>query len=286
MFWFKKRAEEDDSSGKSEEILPADITTEMDTAVFNSKLTSLMESLEEQGGLQGFIDALNNKHQLFAHLLSDQHLNVLSKAELEELLAVIFPAKRQLKEIIKDLDETELVAQVKELLKGDAPLTERIESFVDFIPDSGKAKHRSVSKSKRAAWDFAAELLHFYNPEVYPLMTRWVWDVNTVSGAMREFIAGGDTYRGTPFDGRPETFQGVRQWFSEQLAEQGFYRDVEFMIDLVFAWAYADYMNSMSNSMSIMKAEFGGKDDPSEPMRKLLGIDGGPKRMDTEDTLQ
>jgi len=39
-----------------------------------------------------------------------------------------------------------------------------------------------------AAWDFAAEVLHFHAPERYPLMTRWVWDETTQSGALRELV--------------------------------------------------------------------------------------------------
>lgn len=257
-------------------IEPAVLSVPLSQDVFGSKLNELLNALEDQGGLQAFLDSLSKKHEVFAQVLEKDRLAQLEQAALETLLATVFTARRKLPAVLFMLPQAELNTAIGELLYGTGALEEKMQRFVSVLPlqdgDDKDTKKTNI-KLRRSVWDFAAEMLHFTMPETYPLMSRWVWDTNTESGAMREFIAGNETLREVPFDNRPETFEGVRTWMAEQLGTNGFYRDVHFLIDMLLAWAYSDYMRAMSSSMGLIESEFGGKQDPTEPMRKLLGID-------------
>lgn len=275
MLWRRKQADKP-AAGTGDVLEPAVPGIPLDQAVFGSKLEQLLAAMEEQGGLEAFLESLTVKHQLFAQVLAEEAVSGLDREAVETLLATVFTARRKLPAVLFTLPQADVNAAIRELLYGSGELKERMQRFVELVPlqeGDDKDTKRANVKLQRAAWDFAAEMLHFRSPETYPLMSRWVWDINTVSGAMREFIAGNDALREVPFDARPETFEGVRHWMAEQLGTSGFYRDVHFLIDMVLAWAYADYMRAMSSSMGLIESEFGGKQDPTEPMRKLLGID-------------
>jgi len=275
MLWRKRQADKDAAAGR-DVITPGSLTIPPDPSVFASKFEQLLEAVEDQGGVQAFIDALNVKHELFARALEAEVLMSMSTESMDALLETCFTARRKLPELVVGIEQADINAAIQELVYGDAPLAERMQSFMEFFPlaeGNDKATQKANQKVRRAGWDFGAELLHFLAPEKYPLMTRWVWDANTVSGAMREFIAGNDTLRESPFDDRPETFEAVRRWMVEQLSDAGFYRDVPLLVDMVLGWAYTDYMRAMSSSMGLVEAEFGGSSDRTEPLKKILGID-------------
>ncbi|MEJ2346802.1 MAG: hypothetical protein P8090_15630 [Gammaproteobacteria bacterium] len=275
MLWRKRQADKEAAAGR-DVITPGSLAIPPDPGVFASKLEQLLEAIDEAGGVQVFIDALNVKHELFARALETEVLRNMTREGLDALLETVFTARRKLPEALGGVEQAEVNAAIEALVYGKEPLAERMQSFMEFFPlaeGEDKATQKANQKVRRAAWDFGAEMLHFLSPEKYPLMTRWVWDVNTVSGAMREFIAANDTLRESPFDGRPETFEAMRHWMVEQLSTAGFYRDVPLLIDMVLGWAYTDYMRAMSSSMGLIEAEFGGTSDRTEPLKKILGID-------------
>ena len=276
MLWLRKQAK---GASKGDELVkPATLEVDFAPDILASKLEQLLEAVADHGGLEAFVAALEAKHRLFAEGLTRDSLDVMDRRAVQTLLDTVFPARRRLNGVVAEMEEAELVGAIRELVHGAEPLAERMATFQAAFPTG------EDNKARRAAMDFAAELLHFRDPERYPLMTRWVWDVNTVSGAIREFIAGNDAMSEIPLGESPETYEGVRAWMVETLSEQGFYRDLPYLIDLVMAWAYADYMRAMSSSMGLMKAEFGAKDDPTEPARKLLGIDEGRSGADRNGT--
>ena len=266
MLWRKKRA--DEKGGQGDVIQPAELSVDLDPKVFDSKLQTFLEEIEEQGGLEAFITSLNAKQELFAKLLDKDSIDALDRESLTLLLEHIFTVRKRLPAVLLGMDIAAVRDAIKELLYGAGELPQRMAAFVDSVPTEDK-------KVQRAAWDFAAELLHFRDPDKYPLMGRWVWDLSTESGAMREYCKHSDSLREAPYDDSPGCFEAVRRWMSEQLAERGFYRDVPFLVDLLLAWAYSDYMRAMSSRMGMIQAEFGAKADQTEPVRKLLGIDEG-----------
>jgi len=276
MLWFKKQADPKRTDLR-DRIEPAELAIGLDPEICLGMLTNLLEQMGERGGVEQFTGALEKKHELFARALEPGQLGELTPELLDTLLETVFTARRRLPTVVQSMDRQEVVSAIRDLLYGTDRLADRLRGFADLFSVQG-------AKVRRAAWDLGAELLHFRAPEQYPLMSRWVWDPNTESGSLREFIKANDTLREVPLDESPETFEGARAWFAEQLASQGFYRDVPFLIDLLLAQAYSDYLRSMSNGMSMLKADFGAKDDPLELVTKMLGI--GPARRAGQSRLK
>ena len=264
MLWFGKQAEAAREVG--DKIQPAALKIGLDAKICAGKLSRLREDASELGGVESFVQALNAKHALFEHALAVENVDTLEGATFETLLECIFPARRKLPSVLLALEHGALAAAVKQLLYESGPLADRMAGFVDALA-------AGTPKQRRAAWDLAAELVHFRAPDQYPLMTHWVWDPNTLSGAVREFIRGNDTLADIPLDGTPESFEGCRVWFAGQLAAEGYYRDVPLLIDLLLAQAYADYLRAMASGIGMLTAELGARNDPLEILTKLLGID-------------
>ncbi len=270
MLWFKKQTA-NDSDHDFDEIEPSNMKTGLDDEICRSKLQSLLNATEDKGGIDGFIEALKNKHVLFSSVLGKEKIDELSPENLSILLDTVFTARRKLPASLNKVPHEVIVQQIKHLLYGKQSITERMQQFSAMVDGENK-------KVQRAAWDFGAELMHFYRPEKIPHMSRWVWNENEASGALREFIRGGDTMRDVTFGSAPENFEASRVWFAQQLGQQGFYRDIHYLIDLLVAQAYADYILSMSSGMGMFGPQFGGGElKPLELIVKLLGIDPAKK---------
>ena len=271
MLWLKKKSATPDESVAS--IEPVALEIEFDENIVASKLQQLVEGAGQRGGIEEFVIALQNKHELFQAALSASEL---TQSSLESLLETIFSARRKLPEVLATIPLSVLDTQIRELLQGSAPLEQRLAEFVTLVGDDNR-------KIKRAAWDFATEIVHFNDPESVPLMSRWVWDQRVQSGAIREFIKANDTIPEIPAGDTAGHFEAARQALMQQLAKQGLYRDLPEMVNLLMAQAYTDYVMSMSSGMGMMGSEFGGKMEPIELIAKLLGIDparsGGRSRI-------
>lgn len=267
MLWFKKQVGNKTIQSEFDAIQPAEMQIELDADICRMKLQQLLDAAEEKGGIGEFIIALQNKQQMFSSVLNSDVIDQLDGTSIDALLDTVFTSRRKLPASLSHVPHEVLAAQIKDLLYGDEDIFIRMEQFVLMIDTENR-------KIKRAAWDFAAELLHFSRPEVYPHMSRWVWDENETSGALREFILGGDSMQQVPLGGRPEDFEASRVWFANQLGKQGFYRDIHYLIDLLVAQAYAEYLLSMSNGMGMFSSRFGADDmQPLDFVVKLLGID-------------
>lgn len=272
MLWFKKQPDKA-AGGGAEVIAPVALPVALDERIFAQKFAVFLENLGETGGVDAFLAALANKSALFQGTLAPGAIDKLDSAALFELLETVMPARKRLGPVLMQLGAGQLLAATRELLYGRGEVEERLEAFAGMVPADADADARVVKKLRRAAWDFGAEMLHFRSPEQYPLMTRWIWDQGTLSGAMRELMKGGDTLNHIPLGMSAGAFEAGRVWLAERLAEQGVYRDPHFVVDLFWGHAYSDYMRAMSNGMGLMNADFGGKGDPMEPVKKLLGID-------------
>lgn len=275
MRWFGKQAESAQGAGGREVIRPAKLAIELSSSIVGSKLQRLLDEVSEfEGGLDSLFSALRTKQELMqkAFPASRGEDWALSREAFQIVLSAVFPARRRLGSFFSELDESSVADHVEALVYGQGSLTDRMQAFCEIVPEERK-------KERRAIWDLAAEILHFRDPESVPLMSRWVWDEATYSGALREFIPGNDGLTEIPLDNRPETYEGARSWFAEALAEAGFYRDMPFLIDLLEAQAYADYVKAMSNGMGMVQAEFGGNQHPLEFVLKLLGVDAGGRKI-------
>ena len=197
---------------------------------------------------------------------------------MEPIRAMVFTARRRVYPAFSSMGIDATREAIRELLYGESALMERLNLFSEIVgidDEADKQVKKIAAKNRRAAFDFGAEILHFNNPIKYPLMTRWVWDQNTVSGAIREFIRGNDSLPDVPLGNSPEMFEGMRVWLAAQLAEQGLYKDIHFWVDLVEAQAYAEYFRSMAEGM--LSADFGRASGPADHIKKFLGIDAPAK---------
>ena len=242
------------------------------TQIFASKFQRLLELAEPGGGIESLVDSLRAKHALCADVLSPTRFDATGQRQLEPILQAMFTARRRFSEPFLALEDGTRRQLLGELLVGVAPAHRRIQRFVEEVAAD---EERNV---RGAARDFAAECLHFTDPERYPLMTRWVWDAATGTGALRELVAGSDGMPVLPIGADMESFAASRNWLTEQLAAQGCYRDLPYVADLVLAQTYGDYMQAMSFNVGMAAGEPAGQSDPLEFPKKLLGIDGGRPR--------
>lgn len=104
-------------------------------------------------------------------LIEDLH----GHGALEELVSSFFGVRRRRQQILATVDREELISAVLQLVRGD--LTSGIQGFLDLgIEDHDVAR------------DFAMEILHSVHPERVALWTRWVWNPETETGALRLLV--------------------------------------------------------------------------------------------------
>lgn len=271
MLWYGKQAEAAQRADDPTVIRPAALEVKFDSDIVGSKLRVLLNEVDEfEGGLNAVLEALHTKQELMqrAFPTTPGPEWAMGAEAMQIVLSAVFPARRKLAAFFSELGPERTEQLVQRLVYGKAAVEQRMHEFCDVVPAERK-------KQRRAIRDLAAEILHFRDPEAIPLMTRWVWDQSTASGALREFIRGNDGMTQIPLDNRPETYEGARSWFAEAVTEAGFYRDLPYLIDLLQAQAYADYVKAMSNGLGMVQAEFGGNQHPLEFVLKLLGVDAG-----------
>ncbi|MGA8049276.1 MAG: hypothetical protein WCA09_03755 [Burkholderiales bacterium] len=208
-------------------------------------------------GLQAYVELLEAKHRLFAAALAAPARIDLGAAE--SLLESVFTARRKLYPLFEALGAAGLAQRVASLAAGGST----IEAFCDSLdyPQERVARR----KLRGAAHDFAAELLHFSDPQRHPLMTRWVWDASSASGALRELM---DKEHAGAID-----HAAARGWLFERFSEQGIWREQHWLADLVLAMAYVGYFRAMTGG--VLGSDFTRGSTPDEQLRKLLGVDGG-----------
>lgn len=267
MRWFKKPSDRSSGRDGDETVEPTALEISADRNIFAVKLSALLENLGGRGGIDACLAALADKSQLFEESLHPAELDSLDRSRLELLLETVMPARKRLGAAFGACDEQDLVAAVKDLLFGDAELSERMNNFVAAFPEVG-GDDKVNNKARRAAWDFAAELLHFRAPERYPLMASWIWEPGSRSGVLRSLLTDGDVLKNIAVSNVPGVYAAVRQWVAQLLAEHGLHAEPHFAVDVFLAHVYADNLRARSTG-----ADAAANGDPMEPIRTLLGID-------------
>lgn len=232
-------------------------------------------SLAEAGpGLTAYVEGLEAKHRRYARALDASQLAGLGLDDARALLETAFTARRKLYPFFEQMGAAALRGALAALIRGSAPADVRIAAFCAALPfpaaEGREARMRS-RKLRGAAQDFAAELLHFGDPQAHPLMTRWVWDANTSSGALRELMDVPESTARIALEATPETHAAARDWIVARVSAQGIYRDQHWWTDLLLAMAYVEYFRAMAGGA--LGSDFMRASTPDEQLRKLLGIE-------------
>jgi hypothetical protein len=229
-------------------------------------LARLAAGCEPQGGIERYVEALKLKSTLFRQAL-EENPSGLEAPTFKQLCAFMSTVRRRIGPWLEEPGFNEVRGALAELLaaRSDTGTTDaRIDAFCRSFADS--RKHRWVR-------DLGVEVLHNVDPERYPLMNRWVWDAGTNTGVIREIwhAADVDHLRIGVADGY-ETFLVLREELSQYLAGKGFFRDVNWYVDLLCAQVYAEYIGEQGGSY--LRTDFAAEEDPVQHTRRLLGLDG------------
>ncbi len=232
------------------------------------KLALAMETLvaraDEHAGVEAYVEALKVKSKLFRDALSGE----LTLKGLRMLCAHMATVRRRIGSYVQPDAFPAVKSRVEKLLSSGEDADARIAGFCAAFPDD--RDHRWVR-------DLAAELLHYADPERYPLMTRWVWDARANTGVLREIWHGDEVDHMTiDIADRYATFLALREELAQYLATNGVFRDVLFYIDVLLAQVYAGYIGERAGSY--LRTDFATPEDPMLHTRRILGLDGIDER--------
>ena len=223
-------------------------------------LETLVGRADELGGVEAFVEAMKAKCALFRASLD----NELTLKDFRTMCAHMATVRRRIGVYAQPDAFPSLRAHVEQLFSGDESPDARIGRFCASFPDD--RDHRWVR-------DLAAELLHYSDPERYPLMTRWVWDARTNTGVLREIWHGEEVDHMTiDVPDCYATFLGLRQELAQYLQANGVYRDVLLYIDILLAQVYAGYIGERAGSY--LRTDFATPEDPMLHTRRILGLEG------------
>jgi hypothetical protein len=225
-------------------------------------LEALVAGAEEQGGVEAYVDALKIKSAMFRAAIDEPSLK-----GFRAICAHMSTVRRRIGQYAQPHWFEEIKKRIAGLFDKHEDTDERMKRFCATFPDD--REHRWVR-------DLAAELLHYADPERYPLMARWVWDTRANTGVLRE-IWHADDVDSISID-VPDgyhTFVMLREELAQYLAANGVFRDVLFYIDALMAQVYAGYIGERGGTY--LRTDFATPEDPMLHTRRILGLDGGER---------
>ena len=244
---------------------------ELSGPILAGSFETLVAATEAQGGIEQWIDALKLRQRLFSQALeplaASGNTADLPLETFKSLCPFMASVRRRVAPWLEQPHWDRLAQAVAVLVQGarDTSNTdERLEEFCSRFP---------ADRAHRWVRDLAAELLHGFDPERYPLMCRWVWDCKANSGVLREIWF--DDAVDNITIGVPDayaTYVMLREELSQFLSANGIFRDVIWYVDLLCARVYASYIGSQGGVY--LRADFSAPEDPMAFARRMLGLDG------------
>ena len=230
-------------------------------------LETLVGATDADFGVEAYITGLTFKAALFKETLAPGRIRDLEGDTLIGLAAFMGPVRRRIGRWLEGRDMVPVRRAVQDLLAGAADgsdVDQRIAAFCARLETGPK---------DRWVRDLAAEMLHFTDPEQYPLMTRWVWDAQPNTGVLREIWFADDIDSITlDIKDTYATHLMLREELSQFLSTNGVFRDMLFYVDLLMAQVYSDYIAEQGGSF--LRTDFASEMDPMEFTRRMLGLDG------------
>lgn len=253
------------------ELRAAPVVLDLSGPALRAAFERLVADSEPSGGVEAYVALLALKAALFVERLGEGRAASLDEAGFIELCGFIAPVRRRAGAWIAGHGFPLLRTRLSRLLSGPndaANLDARMAAFTGSFAAEG---------AHRWARDLAAETLHFTAPDAVPLMTRWLWDAAAGTGVLREIWHEADAFPdGPPVADGCATFLTLREELSGFLRDNGAFRDLPLLIDLLCAHVYAGYIDRRGGAY--LKTQFGAPPDPMAHTRRLLGLDAAALR--------
>jgi hypothetical protein len=225
-------------------------------------------SREELGDIASLLE---KKATAFGELLSPGRIGTITEDEATSLLRSVFSCRRRAKLILSDLTLDGFRELVATLLHGEGAVEMRLEDFHLRMAFIGKGVPENTG------YDLASELLHFAQPDLHWLWTRWIWDPNTETGALPLVLTEEVDLTGA---GMAETYRrvGFAMSFIDQVGEAAGFREKghgHFDTDVFLACVYTVYLYTTLRMR--MTQEFNQvMPQAGELLRRLLGVYRSP----------
>ena len=239
---------------------------ELSGPVLVEALEMISSGCDLSGGIDRFVLALKLRRGVFVDMLVEQEDGPLTPDHLAALAMFMPTVRRRIGPYLEGTNFellrngiSVLLAEKHDVATADA----RILRFCDLFPND---------KAHRWVRDLAAEILHAVEPERYPLMCRWVWDVKSNTGVLREIWHGDIDSETLKVGDEYLTFLTLREELSQFLSSHGIVQEVQAYVDLLCAQIYAVYISAQGGSY--LRADFSSAEDPMAHVRRLLGLDG------------
>lgn len=213
--------------------------------------------------LAGIGLALDEKSRKLRQTLAPEALSAAGAEELASVLARIFFLRRKARRFVEARGLERLREAIARLLHSDAPVEDRLESFVEGV--GGLREPLLVA--------LATELLHFTTPESFALWTPWIWDRSNGAGALPLVLEAGqlETTGSLGRDYREVDLATLA--LTEAGQRHGFARVAHgpFATDVFLACVYGVYMRTvvtmrLSKEMNDVLPELG------EMAQRILGV--------------
>ncbi len=238
-------------------------TLDLSGPAIRGGFAALIEAAGTGAGMESCLTALQLKVRIFRELLADGRVAGLDELQFLGLCTFMSTVRRRAGPWLAEHPYAALRERMIALLGDAGDVQSRFDAFLAGVP-----------RDRHHRWlrDLAAEMLHFTAPDSIPLMTRWIWDADTRSGVLREIWFDVEPGRDTlTLSDRVEIFLALRGELEPFLRENGIYRDLALMQDLLCAHLYARYINDRGSTY--LKGDFAGGEDPMAHTRRLLGLD-------------
>ncbi len=235
----------------------------LDGRVLRSSFESMVKSAEKLGGIEIIIDGLNGKSLFFQSIFSDQNTSGF-ESDFYSACAFMPTVRRRLNVALEKHGYSFIWQSIQQLLN---------EVSVDNVDAKIEHLFSTLATSKKDRWlrDLAAEILHYCDPTTYPLMTRWVWDFNSNSGALREIWFTDDELEHIQVPNGVQTHLELRRELHGFLKDCGVYANQNLTIDVLLAWIYSGYISSQGGSF--LRTEFNHSTLPFGYALRMLGLD-------------
>ena len=149
----------------------------VDTPTASEFLTQVLQVTTREELSQIAADLVGKSDAMRA--VAGDHPATMDQAALRELLSWVFCSRRHVEKIFAVVHPEELAAGIAELLHGSSGVAQRFDAF------QGLLSGLDGSGAGAVAADLPGELLHFLDPSRYWLWSRWMWDPDVETGALR-----------------------------------------------------------------------------------------------------